>query len=48
MPNEGRITSGLYIAYELGYTFATKTTTMRSYDASQRKSLKVAEVRIAI
>jgi hypothetical protein len=45
---EKRMTSGLYIANELGNTFATMNITMRSYDVSQRKSLKIGKVRIAI
>jgi len=45
---EKGMTSGLYTAYELGYTFATMFTTIGSYDVSQRKALKVNEVRITI
>jgi hypothetical protein len=48
MLSEKRMTSGLYIAYELGYTFATMVITMRGYDVNQRKTLKIIKVRIAI
>jgi len=34
MSCEERTTSGLYIAYDLGYTFAAITITMRCYNVS--------------
>jgi len=41
MQVEVEMTSGLYIAYKLGYTCATMVITMRCNDVSYGKSLKI-------